>query len=774
MDELAELRRQLQQAKELIEARDQRIQQANESIEARDQRIQELEETTRNSQPKTLQQYLEACHSIDLSMRVVTSPSYTTKGDTTNPAGRIFPRRIVPWDDFAARQEEIWNDLSAGHLFHSRRDFPSQTQLDFLISHIGPISSEEGLRIFERFAVEAVVETLFARATADSQLSSNLGLQGTVRFESHTNLGEATDENMGTGASSMAPKTPRARRKARGKGNRADEFLIYSTLDGMQTPALAIEYKPPHKLSVDQIVTGLGSEIWPERDVINKDGDDFASASRRLAAAVVTQLFSYMIGKGLQYGYVCTGQAFVFLHIADDPSTVYYSVCVPRVDVMDDDETRLHRTAAAQVFAFILQALRVEPPPEAWHDKAEQLGLWEVEYDDILARIPESERKRKEPTTSPYRAQRWKGFKRSPLRTRSHCREPDTGTGRPADEDEDPPSPTPNASRYVGNVAAAEKMASTKKEGKEQGQRGQNQATKPHIRNRPFCSQKCLLGLALGKPVDSKCPNAGYHGQKHISRLEFLHLIREQLAVDRGRDADCMPLYRSGSRGSLFKARLSSHGYTLVAKGMENLDYAHLQHENEIYDRLLPIQGKYIPVCLGRIDLILPYYYDCGVFTHFMFLGWAGRPIFEYAINQINTLNITDAATRIFKAIHKLRVLHRDAEPRNILYDDQSGNLMVVDFERSGYCECQQQPPPPPPPRFSPVSQKDRQGRKKHRELQKQKQLERGMPARQGIARKAGKREISEDDFVAELKWAVHEVSHCVANLAKKAIEGNG
>ncbi|KAK3364319.1 hypothetical protein B0T25DRAFT_442563, partial [Lasiosphaeria hispida] len=29
--------------------------------------------------------------------------------------------------------------------------------------------------------------------------------------------------------------------------------------------------------------------------------------------------------------------------------------------------------------------------------------------------------------------------------------------------------------------------------------------------------------------------------------------------------------------------------------------------------------------------------------------------------------------------VHKLRVLHRDAEPRNILYDN--GNLMVVDFE---------------------------------------------------------------------------------------------
>ena len=82
--------------------------------------------------------------------------------------------------------------------------------------------------------------------------------------------------------------------------------------------------------------------------------------------------------------------------------------------------------------------------------------------------------------------------------------------------------------------------------------------------------------------MDENCPNSDHHGQVHIARLEFLRLVRNQLATDRGRDADCAPLYRSRARGSLYKVRLSSHGYTLVAKGMEDLDRAHLQHENEI------------------------------------------------------------------------------------------------------------------------------------------------------------------------------------------------
>lgn len=47
---------------------------------------------------------------------------------------------------------------------------------------------------------------------------------------------------------------------------------------------------------------------------------------------------------------------------------------------------------------------------------------------------------------------------------------------------------------------------------------------------------------------------------------------------------------------------------------------------------------------------------------------------------QANKAGVVKAVNTIFEAIHKLRV-HRDAEPRNILYDD--GNLKVVDFERA-------------------------------------------------------------------------------------------
>lgn len=51
-------------------------------------------------------------------------------------------------------------------------------------------------------------------------------------------------------------------------------------------------------------------------------------------------------------------------------------------------------------------------------------------------------------------------------------------------------------------------------------------------------------------------------------------------------DANCVPLYLSGSRGSLFKFCLSLHGYILVAKGVDAMDTEYLRYENKMYSYL--------------------------------------------------------------------------------------------------------------------------------------------------------------------------------------------
>lgn len=147
------------------------------------------------------------------------------------------------------------------------------------------------------------------------------------------------------------------------------------------------------------------------------------------------------------------------------------------------------------------------------------------------------------------------------------------------------------------------------------------------IGDRPFCTQQCLLGLAYGGALDKLCPNLRNHRGRHLQPSAFLSLIRSQLARDRGPAADCKPLHMKGSRGALFKVRLSSRGYTLVANGMEKAERKYLVHESRVYDHLRPIQGSCIPVSLGIVNLELPYYYDGSIYFSMLFLSWAGRPL---------------------------------------------------------------------------------------------------------------------------------------------------
>lgn len=102
-DEIAKLRQALAEQERLREAAENRALDERRQREAEQCRREEAEQLARPARPQTLMSYLEACRSLNLAIQVVTDRSLTTKGDTTNPAGRVYPKRIIPWDDFPAR-----------------------------------------------------------------------------------------------------------------------------------------------------------------------------------------------------------------------------------------------------------------------------------------------------------------------------------------------------------------------------------------------------------------------------------------------------------------------------------------------------------------------------------------------------------------------------------------------------------------------------------------------------------------------------------------------
>jgi hypothetical protein len=180
-EQLAELRNKL--------AEEQRKSQQAEARAAEEQRRREAAEAdAQQSRPKDLIEYLEACHRFSLTLEVVTDATLTTQGDTTKPAGRLFPQRIVPWDDFPTQQEKIWETLAASVRFNTQRIYPSAHQLEYVQKYLDPISSELGLRHYARETVENPVRTLIQEVYRDDQLREQLQLQGTMMFESHTNL----------------------------------------------------------------------------------------------------------------------------------------------------------------------------------------------------------------------------------------------------------------------------------------------------------------------------------------------------------------------------------------------------------------------------------------------------------------------------------------------------------------------------------------------------------------------------------------------------------
>lgn len=81
----------------------------------------------------------------------------------------------------------------------------------------------------------------------------------------------------------------------------------------------------------------------------------------------------------------------------------------------------------------------------------------------------------------------------------------------------------------------------------------------------------------------------------------FLRLICQQLSEDM--DTDCEKVSRPGACGILFRIRLRSHGYTVAAKAIPIDLVQLLKWEAAIYEYLRPIQGIYVLVHLGNIDL---------------------------------------------------------------------------------------------------------------------------------------------------------------------------
>ncbi|KAJ5865220.1 uncharacterized protein N7529_007136, partial [Penicillium soppii] len=200
---------------------------------------------------------------------------------------------------------------------------------------------------------------------------------------------------------------------------------------------------------------------------------------------------------------------------------------------------------------------------------------------------------------------------------------------------------------------------------------------------RYYCTLKCLLGLMNGGELDQTCPNVLDHGEtRHvINEKAFVKRLQRQLTETV--NADCEVLGIHGSRGALLKVTLSSHGYTVPAKCTVPEFAEHFRHEAAVYTRLRSIQGIYIPLYLGSIDITHPYSYDgIAYLKHMMLLSPGGQPL-DLALREMSQDSLIAKMKESLSHMHRLHVVHKDPAPRNWFYNLESKKVVFFDFERA-------------------------------------------------------------------------------------------
>ncbi|EED14486.1 metalloprotease m41 ftsh, putative [Talaromyces stipitatus ATCC 10500] len=673
---------------------------------------------TRNT---TLPEFLDACHEhLFLGLTIQKDKKSSTKGDAANADRKLRPSRIQEWVDFPDEQTAIWKDLMDEDFVTERHFTPLLAPKEYVKEVTERmLSSELDLGYFQRHSVESRVASAIKQLHANPQLQRRFHLNGDVTFENHANTltdesrivtnmnslsleqeGLRRSERLARRSRDTSRSTSRMRRQATAQPRlprpRADQFCVYNRGPDEKVPSFLIEYKAPRKLSLAHIKAGL-QDMELDHIVRYQKDESPEDICRRVVAAVITQLSHYMYEGGNEYGCVVPGEAFIFLRVLySNSSTVLYYLSVPQEDVGNttgwagdvNGDNRLHLTAVGQLLAFTLRALRTSPRDIAWRDwVASQLETWEMVYDDLLEKIEE-----KDIPASDYKPplSRTNYCRQSPVRTRSKSvmaiscdpsqesrlsdHEYDT------DDSLDPstPSRAPRDSRFPQRQAtAATTRIST---------RSQHSSSKG--KSRKYCTQQCLRSLRWRGPLDRKCPNASEHGvdRHRLNTKMAIKLLDRQLSNDPDPNSElgCESLHVHGIRGALFKITLWSHGYTFVGKGgpVEFIECA--KREEMMYSHLSAIQGQFVPVVLGGLNLRRPLSYDgIAKMVHLTLMSYAGRNLAKR--HESDHAHLIQQAETSLRAIHELGILHNDPIPGNMIWNEENKRVMFIDFERAQY-----------------------------------------------------------------------------------------
>ena len=449
-------------------------------------------------------------------------------------------------------------------------------------------------------------------------------------------------------------------------------------------------------------------------------------------ARALTQTFHYMITSGTEFGYMATGETLSFLRVSrDDPTTLlYYTALFPQFgrprprgdnDIANPESDGIDHLAISELCGLCLLAFESTSEPARQRSiNISQLAPFPKLplslTDDATSVASSSASLRSRDSSQGRRRRREDGDDGDDERRNDGDAGAGAGTlerGRLRPPAHRPRVPSPlKRQRSASDHPADDDEAHRKQRRVDLHQDSIRRSPMPSLPGpfdpssfqpiRPYCTQACLRSLVREEEVDYNCPNVVLHLQalrrytdsRHqtthaITRRTLCKLVQTQLLDNAERDCECLiDKGFSGAIGCLFKIAVTGYGYTFVAKGVQSFDRHRLSHEVCVYDRLSDQQGLLIPVCLGLIQLLLPYpMLNCTLVTHMLLMSYAGIPLYSSKLHKlpgIRDINLDRETARTLDELWAVGLEDRDEESNgNLTWCQETGRVMKIDFDQA-------------------------------------------------------------------------------------------
>ncbi|KAL2817138.1 hypothetical protein BJX63DRAFT_117403 [Aspergillus granulosus] len=640
----------------------------------------------------TFQELIVLAHDLLWRPVKIADPSSCTTGKITPRTDKWRPIKLRCWADCAEKERNIYTSVCR-YLQSTEVDtkqlFSSRTALKELGQTLEsrPIGSEQDLQSLERFAVENYVQAIITELSKIPDAREEFHLGNGVRFDNHPNALESggsdshahAQENDGDPGVKQSPSLT--------TDARPDQYCILRVDDNKATLVASAEYKPPHKLSTANLRDGLepvdlcDTGVYKNKIPVEEPAKSDYNATS-VAWSVISQEYHVMIQRGLEFSYITNGFVDVHLWVPhDDPITLFYDFCDPGLDRPGVPSTRIERA-----LCLCLMSFGSSPRNQEWRSDAEK--KLEKGYEELDKSPPStgsktsgSEQASSEFGESPSRKCPT-GKHQMTLRPRPRCAPSSDAQHQQRD---DPSDPDADGNTLAGRKRKFSQVSSSSSSRQStpstDTQKNQSTPSREHVAQ--FCTQQCLLGLQKGGAIDPLCPNAerhtsGKHSNRHpIDAKTLVQTLKKQLG--KTLDHDVTPMGLVSGYSAPFKITSTRYGYTIVGKATTSGLWKEVSREVDVYRILQRAQGSAVPVFLGAIDLINPYFlHAAGTIRHMLLMGWGGQDLGKLKPAK----SLDSEISRSLKEVSSLGIHHGDIRPENMLWNDELSRVLIIDFHR--------------------------------------------------------------------------------------------